>query len=214
MNREIISSLTHLLGAFLSITGLFLLIFFSTKQASAWHTVSFSLFGASLILTYLSSAFYHILKKGTKSKEFLRRLDHAMIYVLIAGTYTPIMLVPLRGGWGWSLFGIIWAFAIVGLVWKLFDMHMPRWLSNIIYLLLGWLIIIAIVPLLHAIPLVAFWWLLGGGISYSIGVVFFGLGTKLPERRWFGMHEVFHLFVMLGSFCHWWMMFKYIMVVS
>jgi len=207
MNREIISSLTHLIGALLSVAGLVLLVVFAAKNGNSWQIISFSLFGASLILAYCASAFYHIAHKENRKKEILRRIDHAMIYVLIAGTYTPIALVPLRGGWGWSLFGVIWGLAIIGIIWKLLNLHMPSWLSSIIYLLLGWLIIIAIVPLLHTINLVGFLWLLGGGISYSIGVIFFGLGEMLPKKRWFGMHEIFHLFVMLGSFCHWWMMF-------
>ena len=187
-----------------------LLVVFAAEVDDVWRVTSFSLFGASLILVYCSSTFYHIMPKETRRKEILRRVDHAMIYFLIAGTYTPVALVLLRGGWGWSLFGIIWGLAIIGVIWKLANWRMPSWLSNIIYLLLGWLIAIAVIPLLHAISLTGFLWLLGGGLSYSVGVIFFGLGAKLPEKKWFGMHEVFHLFVMLGSFCHWWMMFWYI----
>lgn len=214
LQRELVSSLTHLVGALLSIAGLTILVSLAAaRDAGSWHIVSFVIFGASLILTYSASAAYHLTANGSAKKDILRRFDHAMIYVLIAGTYTPVSLVPLRGGWGWSLFGIVWGVAFVGVVWKLAGWRMPSALSSVIYLILGWLMLIAIVPLLQAIPLPAFWWLFAGGVSYTVGVIFFGLGGTMPRKRWFGMHEVFHLFVLGGSFCHFWMMFKYILYI-
>ncbi len=205
--NEIISSITHGIGFLLSVAGLVILIYKAVVYASIWHIVSFSLFGSSLILVYGASMFYHIFSTTKWSK----RVDHAMIYVLIAGTYTPITLVPLRGGWGWSLFGVIWGLATLGVIWKLSGWHLPGWLNGAVYLLLGWLIIIAVVPLMHALNLPALLWLMAGGLSYSIGVIFFSLETIIKPRRWLGMHEIFHLFVILGSFCHWWLMFKYVM---
>ncbi|OGF19190.1 hypothetical protein A3D54_00835 [Candidatus Falkowbacteria bacterium RIFCSPHIGHO2_02_FULL_45_15] len=210
--RELISSLTHLIGALSSIAGLAILVSLAAaRDASPWHIVSFAIFGASLILTYGTSAAYHLTTSGSAKKETLRRLDHATIYILIAGTYTPVSLVPLRGGWGWSLFGAVWGIGLIGAVWKLAGWRLPPALSGVSYLLLGWLIIIAIVPLLQSVPLPAFWWLFAGGMFYTIGVIFFGLGGNMPAKRWFGMHEIFHLFVMAGSFAHFWMMLKYIM---
>ncbi len=214
LSRELVSSLTHLVGALLSIAGLTILVSLAAvRDAGPWHVVSFAVFGSSLILTYGASAIYHLTANGSAKKETLRRFDHAMIYILIAGTYTPVSLVPLRGGWGWSLFGVVWGVALVGVAWKLAGWRLPRALSSVIYLILGWLILIAIAPLLQSIPLAAFWWLFAGGMFYTVGVIFFGLGGVMPPRRWFGMHEIFHLFVVAGSFCHWWLMFKYIMLI-
>jgi hemolysin III len=209
--NEYVSAATHGIGLGLSIAGLVLLLYWAARYGTAWHIVAFALFGASLIGAYAASVFYHLIADGRRAKEVWRRFDHAMIYFLIAGTYMPIVLVPLRGGWGWSLFGVIWGLAFVGMVWKLADWRLPRWLSSVLYLCLGWLILIAIVPLLHVISLTAFWWLFAGGLAYTIGVIFFGLETVVAPRRYFGMHEIFHLFVMLGSFCHWWLMAKFIL---
>ena len=117
---------------------------------------------------------------------------------------------PLRGGWGWSIFGAVWGAALLGIIWKLAGWNMSKWLSGVAYLLMGWVVVIAVVPLLHAISLPAFWWLLSGGVCYSAGVIFFGLETVVRPRRWFGMHEIFHLLVMAGSACHWWTMYHYV----
>ena len=208
--NEYVSALTHLTGWGLSVAGLTLLVYRAAVAGGVWHMVSFSVFGASLILAYSVSFLYHVFSFEHPKKNLLRRFDHALIYVLIAGTYTPVTLVPLRGGWGWSIFGAVWGAALLGIIWKLAGFNMSKWLSSVAYLLMGWLVVIAIVPLLHAISLPAFWWLLGGGACYSAGVIFFGLETVVRPRRWFGMHEIFHLLVMAGSLCHWLTMYHYV----
>ena len=134
-----------------------------------------------------------------------------MIYILIAGTYTPICLVPLRGPWGWSIFGSVWGIAITGIFMTAFWINAPRWLSTLIYSLMGWLVAIAFYPLAHALPIGGIGWLVAGGLLYTAGAVIYG--TKRPKInfRWFGFHEVFHLFVLAGSFAHFWLMFRYVL---
>lgn len=213
--NEPLSSLTHFIGLGLAIAGLVLLVVYAAKYGNAWHIVSFSIFGASMIVLYSASAIYHyVCSTKLTVKRLLQKFDHAMIYVLIAGTYTPIALVPLRGGWGWSIFGIVWAIAVLGVVIKTTGMRIKDWQSVVLYLGMGWLIVIAIVPLIKALPAAGLFWLAMGGISYTIGVIFFSLENKVPRKRWFGVHEVFHIFVMIGTFSHFWMMFKYIMYIS
>lgn len=136
-----------------------------------------------------------------------------MIYVLIAGTYTPICLVPLRGGWGWSIFGVIWGLAILGIILKTTSKKIKGWFSALFYILIGWLILIAFLPLMESLPAHGLGWLVAGGISYTLGTIFFGLDHIVPRTRWFGMHEVFHLFVIGGSFSHFWVMFKYVLYI-
>ncbi|MFH1326051.1 MAG: hemolysin III family protein [Candidatus Falkowbacteria bacterium] len=211
--NEIVSGATHGIGFLLSVAGLVVLIYGAVIYAGVWHIVSFSIFSVALVLTYGASTFYHIFSPEKRAKMFLRKLDHAIIYILIASTYTPVLLVSLRGGWGWSLFGIIWGLAILGIIWKLADWYLPAWLNGAIYLFLGWLIVIAVTPLMHVFSWSALLWLVAGGLSYSIGVIFFSLETIVKPRRYFGMHEIFHLFVMVGSLCHWILMFKYVMYI-
>lgn len=208
--RDPVSGLTHLFGVVLSIVALVLLVYFSAVQATVWHVVSFSIFGASLILLYLASTLYHLLPLKEKGIRVLRKIDHMMIFVLIAGTYTPVCLVALRGAWGWSLFGCVWGLAAAGFVLKLLWLHAPRWLYTSIYMFMGWLVVIAFWPLLKAVPISGVAWLVAGGFFYSIGAVIYAL--KRPNIcKYFGFHEIFHLFVMAGSTCHFWMMYQYIM---
>ncbi len=208
--KDPISSLTHFIGAIMSIVGLVLLIYNSVFKATTWHIVTFSIFGASLILLYTASSVYHGLNISEKINKILRKVDHMMIFVLIAGTYTPICLIPLRGPWGWSLFGSIWGLALVGIVIKLFYNNIPRWVSTIIYILMGWLVIIAIYPLVKTVPFPAILWLTSGGIIYTLGAVIYGLKWPKFSSKVIGFHEIFHLFVMAGSFCHYWMMYRYV----
>ena len=208
--KDPISSLTHLIGAIMSIVGLVLLIYNSVFKATTWHIVTFSIFGASLILLYTASSVYHGLNISEKINKILRKVDHMMIFVLIAGTYTPICLIPLRGPWGWSLFGSIWGLALVGIVIKLFYNNIPRWVSTLIYILMGWLVIIAIYPLVKTVPVPAILWLTLGGIIYTLGAVIYGLKWPKFNSKVIGFHEIFHLFVMAGSFCHYWMMYRYV----
>ncbi len=211
--RDPVSGLTHLVGVFLSMLGAIILIYGAVKQATVWHIVASSIFGASLLLLYTASTLYHLLPLSERGIAVLRRIDHIMIYVLIAGTYTPLCLVTLRGVWGWTLLALIWTIAAIGLAMKLFWFDAPRWFSTTFYVIMG-LIVVAFFPLLsQLLPNIALGWIVGGGILYIIGAIIYG--TKLPVlnfSRWFGFHEVFHLFVLAGSFCHYWVMYRYILV--
>lgn len=209
--RDPVSGLTHLLGALLSVAGLIVLVYNAATKATPWHVVAFSIFGASLILLYTASSLYHLLPVSDKGVRVLRKIDHMMIYVLIAGTYTPVCLIPLRGGWGWSLLCSIWAIAMVGIILKILWFNAPRWLYTLFYVVMGWLVVIALLPLLRAIPPAGVAWLVAGGVLYSIGAIIYG--TKWPKinLKYFGFHEIFHLFVLYGSLCHFWLMFRYVL---
>lgn len=215
IQNEPLSSLTHFIGMLLSIAGLVLLVVFAVLYSTVWHIVGYSIFGASLILLYLASSLYHLFPKNSKAKAILRRIDHSMIYVLIAGTYTPICLVLPQRGLGWSLFGVIWGLAVVGIVLKAFGIKMEDWrVTIVLYVSMGWLGIIAIPAIVQAVPPSGIAWLVIGGVLYTVGAAFYGLNRFLPRTRWFGMHEVFHIFVMAGSFSHFWAMLRYVIHIG
>ena len=211
--RNPVSGLTHFAGVLLSIVALILLETYATIQGTSWHIVAFAIFGISLILLYGASSIYHLLPLPPRGTTILRRIDHAMIFVLIAGTYTPICLIPLRGVLGWILFGVIWGIAIVGIFLALFWINAPRWLSTLIYLIMGWLIVVAFYPLVQTIPLGGIIWLILGGLCYSVGAVIYALKRPNPVPGIFGFHEIWHIFVMAGSFCHFWAMFHYVLTI-
>lgn len=208
--REPVNGFTHLAGALLSIAGLVVMLVAAVKYGTAWHVVGFAIFGSSLILLYSASSLYHLLPVSKQGVEFLERIDHIMIFVLIAGSYTPFCLVPLRGPWGWSIFGLIWSLALAGIAFKIFWMHAPRWLSVGIYLLMGWIIVIAIYPLFLSIPRAALGWLVLGGLTYSAGAMVYGFKWPNPFPRFLDHHAIWHLFVLGGSFCHFWAVFAYV----
>ena len=210
--REPVSGFTHLAGAVLSTIGLFLLLGQIPAGANMSHIVSLVIFGVSLILLYSASATYHLLNLSEKGIAVLRRIDHMMIFVLIAGTYTPICLIALTGAWRWGLLISIWTLALAGIILKLVWFNAPRWLSTLFYILMGWLVVIAFVPLLKALSLAGVAWLVCGGLLYTIGAVIYA--TKWPRltSRIFGFHEIFHLFILAGSFCLFWLVFKYIAI--
>jgi len=212
--REPISSLTHLVGAFLSLIGLILLIKYSLVATSINNTIILAVFGISSILLYCASSTYHQSLSSKKVINILRRVDHSMIYVLIAGTYTPICLIALKGTIGTLLFFGIWLLAIIGIVLKIVWFDAPRLLYTSFYILMGWISIVAIVPIIKAVSLGGFLWLLIGGLFYTIGAVIYA--TKRPKinLKLFGFHEIFHIFIMLGSACHFILMFKYIMYIN
>lgn len=205
--EELANSITHGIGVLLSIAALTLLVVFASLKGDAWRIVSFSIYGACLVLLYTASTLYHAFQ-AEKVKHYFKIMDHASIYLLIAGTYTPFTLVLLRGGWGWSLFGIIWGLTLFGIVFKMFFINKFNMLSTIIYLLMGWLIIIAFKPAVDNIPLGGLYWLLAGGISYSAGVIFF-VWHKLPYH-----HAIWHLFVLGGSICHFFAMLFYVLPLN
>lgn len=208
--RDPVSALTHWAGALLSVVGLVVLVVGAVRHATVWHTVAFAIYGASLIMLYTASTLYHAVPAAPSGAGVLRRLDHMMIYVLIAGTYTPICLLALHGAWRWTMLATIWSLAIAGVIVTGVWFKGLRWLSAGLYLGMGWLVVIATGPLLHAIPAAGFGWLAAGGAFYTVGAVIYGL--KRPNfAPGFGFHELFHIFVLLGSACHFWLMFRYLM---
>ncbi len=194
-NSERVNSITHLIGACLALVGLVVLVVLSSRLGDPWKIVSFSIYGVTLVVLYVFSTLYHSVS-GTSKKVF-QKIDHSAIYLLIAGTYTPFALVTLRGVWGWSLFGVIWGLALFGIVQDNLFTQGRRILSVVIYLLMGWLAIVVIRPLANALPGAGLVWLITGGLSYSIGVVFYALDKRLRYG-----HEIFHVFVLAGSACH------------
>ncbi len=211
--KDPVSGFTHLLGALLSVWGLVVLIRHAASYGGARYLLAAAIFGASLILLYSASAIYHLVLAPEKTTMILRRIDHMMIYVLIAGTYTPICLIALQGKWGTGLLIAIWILAFIGILLKLLWFNAPRWLSTLFYLLMGWLVIIAIFPLAQVIPAIGISWLVIGGILYTLGAIIYA--TKWPHisSRIFGFHEIFHLFVMGGSLSHFWLVFRYVIIL-
>jgi len=202
--EELLNVITHGLGFLLSIAALVLLVVFASLQGDVWHIVSFSIYGFSLVVLYLASTLFHS-ARNPKLRKRLNIFDHSAIYVLIAGTYTPFLLVTLRGPWGWSLLGVIWGLAIAGVVFKLFFTGKFDVMSAIVYVLMGWIIIIAIKPMNENLPTEGLYWLIGGGVSYMIGAGFYLL-NKMPYN-----HAIFHIWVLLGSFAHFIAVFKYVL---
>ncbi len=211
--REPVNAITHFAGTLVSIAGLVLLIVFSSLKADAWHIVSFTIFGASLVMMYSSSTLYHALKLSEKGTIWMRRIDHIMIFIVIAGTYTPLCLVPLRGAWGWTIFGIVWAMAVIGMILKIFSMNIPRWISTGIYLVMGWMCIVAVYPLVMTLSMTCLMWLALGGLFYTAGAVIYAVKKPDPWPKVFGFHEIWHLFVLAGSFCHFWVVFRFLMYI-
>jgi len=209
--REPVNTISHMAGALLSIAGLTLMVVFAAIRADAWHVVSFSVFGTSLILMYTASFLYHGLRVSDPVLSIFRCIDHMMIFLVIAGSYTPICLVPLRGPWGWSIFGVVWSMAVTGMAVKIFAPHLPRWVSTGIYLLMGWLCLVAVYPLVTSLDPASLIWLALGGGFYTVGALVYALKRPDPFPGIFGFHEIWHLFVLLGSACHFWMAFKHLM---
>jgi hemolysin III len=208
--REPMNGLTHFIGIILSIIGTFLLISLSINPYKPYHVISFSIFGFGMILLYSISTLYHWLKLSDNGIRKLRKADHIMIFIYIAATYTPVCMIALRNSLGWILLAAVWLVALVGIMIKIFYMNAPRWLSTFIYILMGWLAVIVIYPLFSALPTGAVMWLITGGLFYTIGAVIYGLKKPDPFPGILGFHEIFHLFVLLGSFSHFWMMYEYI----
>ncbi|WP_430971968.1 PAQR family membrane homeostasis protein TrhA [Sunxiuqinia rutila] len=194
--EEIANSVSHGIGVALAIAGVSLLTVFGALYGTVWHIVSFAVFGASMVLLYLASTLFHSVK-NPRLKAKLNRFDHSAIYILIAGSYTPISLIALRGWIGWTIFGLIWSMAVAGIVFKIW-FYSSKWrnLSAWLYVAMGWLIVFAIVPMIKNVPPVSLWFLLAGGLSYTVGALFY-LFPKVPF-----FHLVFHLFILGGSVCH------------
>ena len=208
--KDPVSGLTHFIGILLAIVVLIALLTNRDDSFTAWHTVSFSIFGSAMILLYTASTLYHWLPLSGKKLEVFRKIDHIMVFVFIAASYTPICLITLRGGWGWSLFGIAWGITIGGFFLKIFWLNAPRLLYTMIYLLMGWILIIGILPLIKKLAPLALLWLAIGGLFYTIGAVIYALKKPNPWPNCFGFHEIFHHFVLFGSLSHFWMFYNYV----
>ena len=193
--EEFLNAITHGIGAVLAVVGFVALIIEAYLNGGKWHLVSFLIYGISLILLYVASTLYHSFK-NEKIKGYLKIFDHSAIYLLIAGNYTPFVLVPLHGVLGWSIFGIVWGMALIGIVFKLFFAKRFKFISTICYLIMGWFAVVMIKPLLASLPIGAIYWLLVGGVFYTIGSVFY-LMKRIPYN-----HVIWHLFVLAGSSAH------------
>jgi hemolysin III len=192
---ERFNSISHLVGAALAVAGTALLIVLAARLGDPWKIVSFSVYGAMLVALYLFSTLYHSLRG--RAKQVLRKFDHCSIYLLIAGSYTPFALVSLRGPWGWSLLGAVWGLALLGIAQEIWLARGARVLSVVIYLLMGWLALVAVAPLWEALTPAGFAWLVAGGALYTAGIVFYATDHKVRHG-----HGVWHLFVLGGSACH------------
>ena len=201
--EEIVNSLTHGVGLLLSAAMLPVLVIVAVRGGDPWRIAAASVYGATLVLLYATSTLYHAIP-GARAKAVLRRCDHAAIYLLIAGTYTPFVLGPLRGAWGWSLFAVIWTIAVSGVVFKaVFGVRLPR-LSTALYVVMGWLVIVAAVPLARRLPGPGIALLFVGGLFYTSGVIFYARDHRIR----FG-HAAWHLFVLAGSAAHCWAVLGY-----
>lgn len=192
--EEIWNALTHGIGAALSIAGLVILIVFASIKGTVWHIVSFSIFGASMVILYLSSTLYHSL--SGRVKNLFRKFDHMSIFLLIAGTYTPFCLAVLKGWIGWTVFGIVWGCCILGILFKAFFTGKKEFFSTLMYVMMGWVIILAIKPLYLSTPHIAFIFLILGGVSYTVGTIFY-VNHRIPYS-----HSIWHLFVLAGTAFH------------
>lgn len=195
VGEEIANAITHGVGALLGVAALIILVWYALTAGTVWHLVSGVIYGSSLILLYMASTLYHAIT-NMRAKRILQLMDHAAIFILIAGTYTPFLLVNLRGPWGWSLFAVIWTIAIAGVFLETMKKKRIKWLSLTLYLGLGWMAVIAVKPMLELVNSTALWLLLAGGLSYTLGVVFY----VWKSMRYH--HAIWHLFVLGGSVLH------------
>lgn len=201
--EEMANSITHGCGALLSLVGLILLVVYSSRNGNSYHIVSTSIFGASLVMLYTMSTLYHMVTT-VRMKKLFRALDHSSIFILIAGTYTPLTLVNLQGGWGWTLFGLVWGLALAGIIMETVTGQRLKKLSLTLYIAMGWLIIIAAKPLLQSVAPGGLLLLAGGGFCYTFGVLFY------VWKSLFFNHAIWHLFVLAGSILHFFAVFFYV----
>lgn len=203
VTEEVANSLTHGAGLLLGVAALVLMVVFAAREGSAIRVVACSVYGTTLVLLYSASTFYHALPHG-RGKRIFGVLDHAAIFLLIAGTYTPFTLVTLRGSWGWSLFGVIWGLAVGGVVLEAITQGRARRLQLLLYLAMGWIIVVAARPLMRELALGGLVLLVAGGLAYTLGVIFF-IWRRLPFH-----HAVWHVFVLAGSICHFFAVLLYV----
>ncbi|MFE8700503.1 hemolysin III family protein [Cytobacillus sp. FJAT-54145] len=210
--REPINGLTHLAGAILSFVALIAMVIKATiTTSSALAIAAVIIFGISMILLYSASATYHMVIAKDKVIAFLRRLDHSMIFVLIAGTYTPFCLISLNGVTGWVLFSIIIFVAVCGIIFKMVWFNCPRWLSTSIYIIMGWMVVFVASPLSSILSIKGLFLLVLGGVLYTIGGIIYGAKPKFLQSKYMGFHEIFHIFIMLGSTAHFLCVFMFVL---
>ena len=206
------SSITHFIGMLMAIFSATPLLIKASMQPDSVHVVSLAIFIGSMILLYGASATYHALDLSERANRILRKIDHMMIFILIAGTYTPICLIVLQGPVGYGLLALVWGIAAVGILVKAFWITCPKWFSSALYIAMGWVCVLAFTQILNSLSSKAFFWLLAGGVIYTVGGIIYAL--KLPifnsKHKKFGSHEIFHLFVMGGSICHFIMMYFFV----
>ena len=209
------SAITHFIGMMMAMFAATPLILRAMRAPDTVHVISLSIFIVSMILLYAASTTYHTFDLSERTNKILKKLDHCMIFVLIAGSYTPICLIVLHGRTGFMLLALVWSIAILGIIFKLCWVTCPKWVSSVLYIAMGWVCVLAITKILSSMPKAGFMWMLAGGIIYTVGGIIYAL--KLPifnsRHKNFGSHEIFHLFVMAGSICHFIMMFEYVAVL-
>lgn len=201
---EKFNAITHLVAAALALPAATVLIVLAAMDGDAWKVVSVSIYGLTLVLLYTFSTLYHSVRG--RAKIVLRKLDHQSIYLLIAGSYTPFCLVTLRGPWGWSLFGVVWGLAVIGGLQELWPIGKERILSVVLYVVMGWVALVAVVPLLGVLRAAGFAWVAAGGVLYTLGIVFYALDKRLSWA-----HGVWHLFVLAGSAAHYFAILHYVL---
>jgi len=204
---EIINTQTHIIGTIFAILGAALLIVKSSTAAKPWHIVSFSIYGVTLIALFLASSLHHGINSKKKIESIFRLFDYFAIFPLIAGTYTPLCLILLRDWLGWTVFGVIWFLAILGIVLKAINPKLPKWVSSVFYITMGWIGVIIAFPLIKFIKCDGLFYLILGGIFYSIGFIIFTIEKPNPVKGKFGFHEIWHIFVLLGAGSHFLLMF-------
>lgn len=207
------SAITHFIGMLMAVLAAWPLLLKAAQNPDRLYLIAMSIYAASLILLYAASTTYHTFDKSPKVNTLLKKIDHMMISVLIAGSYTPVCLLVLRGKIGIILLTIVWSIAITGILIKAFWVYCPKWVSSILYIGMGWTCILALPQILEALSPAAFGWLLAGGIMYTVGGVIYALKLSIFNNRhkYFGSHEIFHLFVMAGSACHFIVMYRFIL---
>jgi hemolysin III len=210
--REPFNALSHLAGAILSVFALVAMIVkASLTDAPALHFVAVTIFGVSMILLYSTSATYHMVLAKDRVIAYLRRLDHSMIFLLIAGSYAPFCLIALNGSTGFMLFSIVSGLAIAGILFKMVWFNCPRWLSTGLYIGMGWIIVFLASPLSETLSSPGLWLLVFGGLMYTIGGIIYGAKPTFLQSKFLGFHEIFHIFILLGTICHFLCVYMYVL---
>ncbi|WP_300671861.1 hemolysin III family protein [Desulfoluna sp.] len=211
--NEPVSAWIHLLGLFFSIIGFVILMVFTKEHGTLLHLIGFIIFGVSLIFLYLVSTVYHFFPRFSRFKKILQRMDHMMIYIFMGSSYTPICLTIDNRACGWGLLAVAWGFALTGVIVKGLDLQMKEWASVLMYVVFGLLLVSATGPLLQWLPQKGVGWMYGGGFLYLFGVIFYLLEDYGPRKIKAGLHETWHVFVVAGSYCHAWLMLKYVLYI-